>query len=156
MDFFFESFLKILIMLNNWLQQHRLFKTRQSNNESRKVSSAEVILVIALCYYVVVGVATTSTFALYLKNYNVLENELQKFYSCEEEGHNTNDPCDESGYLGIIDRTLTPLGYILLRLYPLLHLVYVLNIKSLRKKCLSCCHSMKGSLRQSTPWAPEV
>ena len=136
----------------NLLQQHKI---HQLSDKSHKVSSAEVLLVIAFCYYVIVGLVTLSTFAVYFKNYKALEDELQKFYVCEEEGHDTSNPCDESGYFRIRARNLTPFGFVLIFLHSFLHLMYVLkfnNIKTLRKKCLSCGRSMKGSLRQSLVW----
>ena len=111
-----------------------------------RISSAKVILLVSFCYYMLVGMFTTTSYATYTGDFEVIQRAHMKYFICEQSGHDVNNPCDRSG-LENISVNFSAVGYVLLILYPFVHLVYVLNIKRLRRKCKSCCcctHTLKG------------
>ena len=102
-----------------------------------KVGSVEVLLVISLCYYLIVVLAATSSYALYLKNLERIENEQNIYFICEEGGFDINNPCDRNRLTKSEDASSIFSGIIILLLYPYLHLMHVLNFKRLWNKCKS-------------------
>ena len=111
-----------------------------------KVGSVEVILVISLCYYLIVGMAFTTSYALYLKNLERIENEQNIYFTCEEGGLDINNPCDRNRLTELQQDGSLIVGIIFLLLYPYLHLVYVLNFKRLWNKCKFCYKSTKEKI----------
>ena len=128
------------------MQQRRLFKKQKLIKNLAKTSSAEVILLVSFCYYMIVGVVTTSSNAAYVEDIVLIQRAQMKYFICEQRGHNISNPCILENISGIF----TAVGYFLLILYPFAHLMYVLNIKCLRQKCKSCCcHTLKESVTSS-------
>ena len=103
-----------------------------------KISSAEVILLVSFCYYMTAGVVATTSLAAFTNDIEVIQREQMKYFICEQRGHDISNPCNTTGFENISE-IFTVIGYLLLILYPFVHLVYVLNIKWLRRKCKSCC-----------------
>ena len=112
-----------------------------STNTAKGFGTIGVIVIVSFCYYVVMGVITLTTFAVRIRNVPILREELIIYFTCEQDGHDVNNPCDISSYHSIQNHSviMSFLGYILLTLYPIFHLVYILNIEGLRKKCKYCC-----------------
>ena len=130
------------------MQQYVFFKTQQSKN-SVKIGRAELILVIAFCYYVLLGVVNLTTYAVRLGNLNALEQALVNYFDCEGGGHDKDNPCDRSLHRRISAGDGSFMGSILLFLYPTVHLAYVLNIKGLRQRCRMCFSSQKKTVSRS-------
>ena len=131
------------------MQQRRLFKKQELMKNLVKTSSAEVILLISFCYYMIVGVVTTSSYAAYVEDIVVIQGAQMQYFICEHRGHNISNPCNRSD-LENVSGIFIAVGYFLLILYPFAHLMYVLNIKCLRQKCKSCCcHTPKESVTSS-------
>ena len=110
---------------------------------SNEINRVEVVIVISFCYYFMMGIVTLTSYVVQLRKVEPLREEAIKFFTCEQDGHDMNHPCDISSYHSILNHSviLSFLGYILLSLYPIFHIVYALNVKGLRKKCKSCCGS---------------
>lgn len=99
---------------------------------------AERILIAAFCYYVVMGVITLTTYARHLGRLDQIEKEAIKYFQCEAGGYNADDPCDKSRYQQILGQNKNFIGYIMLILYPTVHLIYVLNLRGLTEKLKIC------------------
>ena len=120
------------------MQQRRLFKKKNPV----KISSAEVILLVSFCYYMIMGLVNTTSHAAYARDLEVIRRAQMKYFICEQSGHDVNNPCDRSGLENSLVIFLI-IGHFLLILYPFVQLVYILNIKWLCLKC--CCCTLKES-----------
>lgn len=95
-----------------------------------------------------------SHFTLVVRNSGPFKKQLGAYFSCEQNGHDTSDPCDRGIYRQLTYPKMTAVAFILLGLFPAVNLVYALNVKELKDnlKCAFCC-SVKKSRNASVSTA---
>ena len=112
------------------LQQHGLFRAKQSKNPF-KVGTAERKLLIIFCYYVVLGVIALTTFTVTTRNVELFTEELGQYFLCEAVG--PEDPCDRSGFEELTHPELVAVSYVLLGIFPVFNVVFAVNVNELKQ-----------------------
>lgn len=97
-----------------------------------KIGTAERKLLIVFCYYVLLAAIALTTFTLSIKDTSEITEHLINYFSCERDGHNSSNPCSRSELEALNNPTLTTLSYVLLGLFPVVNLVYAVNIDELK------------------------
>lgn len=127
-------------MTTSILQQHGLFKARQSKNPY-KIGTAERKILIVFVYYVILAVIALLSFSLTVRDGNTFITEVYKYFNCESKGVDPNNPCDTSGYRKVLHIALTSLSYILLGIFPVFNFLFVINV-----------HELKSFLKRKFPF----
>ena len=99
--------------------------------------TAEKKLLIVFCYFILMTVITIASSTLLVKKNSELLGSIQKYFTCEQGGHNPNNPCSRSD----IDNMLYPLdtlGFMMFSLFPVITLLYVINIQELKEFWRKC------------------
>ena len=115
------------------LQQHGLFRTKQTKTSS-KFGMAEKKILVILCYYVILGAVALTTFTITIGSVERLTNELEQYFLCEAVG--PEDPCDRSEFEKLTHPELIGLSYVLLGLLPAVNLFFVINVNELKQWCV--------------------
>lgn len=116
------------------MQQHGLF-TNKDSKSSLKIGTAERKLLIVFCYYVLLAVIALTAFTFSIKNLTQSVKFILEHFDCERDGHNTSNPCSRSDFEALNNAALTSFSYILLGLFPIVNLVYAVNIQELKVYC---------------------
>ena len=120
------------------LQQHGLFKARQSRNPYT-IGTAERKLLIVFVYYVVLTVVALTAFTLIVQDAEKLISARLLYFQCESKGIDPDNPCDPNIHIKLDHVALTSLSYILLGLFPVVNFVFVISVRdlkeTLRKRC---------------------
>ena len=128
------------------MQQHGLFSSKNTKS-SMKIGAAERKLLIVFCYYVLLAVISLSAFTLATKNLPKTVRLFAEYFNCERNGHNTSDPCSRLEFERLNNATLASFAYILLGLFPIVNLIYAVNIQELKVYCR--CFKKKTASRIS-------
>lgn len=80
-----------------------------------------------------VVIALTS-FTLSTRNSELSIGSLLRYFTCEQNGHDPNNPCDISQFRRLAYPWVTAAAFVLINLFPLANLNYVLNVKELKEK----------------------
>lgn len=123
-------------------QSHGLFKAKQFKSPY-KIGTAERKILIVFVYYVLLTVISLVAFSLSIKHKDQFISKVGEYFHCESHGVNPNSHCDEfvDSYLKHRQVALVSMSHILLGLYPVVNLIYVVNIRELKphvKKLLLC------------------
>ena len=116
----------------------------------------EIKVLIILGYFIIFGVSALTTFGVTLRNGQNFRNELVTYFLCESTGTSGDKVCSRMG----IEQFSTPipiaLTLLLFGLYPVVNLVYAVQIQELKQKFksmtsnLSQCAKLKRFQRQMT------
>ena len=132
------------------MQQHCLFRVKQSKNLF-KIETAEKKILIVFCYYVILVIFTLISFTIATRNADQFSEELEKYFVCELIGPST--PCPRQGFERLTQPEMTSIAYILLGLFPLANLVFVVNVREVKEKfdqCLPKIHRRTPIDQQTT------
>lgn len=124
------------------MQQHGLFTSKKS---SMKIGAAERKILIVFCYYVLLAVIALTAFTLSTKNFPKTIRLFAEYFNCERNGHNSSNPCSRSEFERLNNATLTSFSYILLGLFPIVNLIYAVNIQELKVYC-RCFRNFKKAV----------
>ena len=94
--------------------------------------TAEKKLLIVFCYYVVLAAVALTGFTLSTRNNSQFIMDIQKYFLCEQSGCNSNRPC-RINYNRYSYPSMTLLGYVLLGLFPVVNLIYAINLTELKE-----------------------
>ena len=113
------------------IQQSGIFPTKQTN----KSGTAERKILIVFIYYVLLAAISLVAFSLSIKSIDQFIAEVLKYFKCESRGVDPDNHCDKyiNSYLKHRQVALISMSHILLGLYPVVNLVYVVNIRELKK-----------------------
>lgn len=87
------------------------------------------------CYYVVLAAVSLTAFTLSIRELSTLFHHIVQYYICEQGGHDPDAPCSRAAFEALQKPGITTLSYILLGLFPVVNLVYALNVQELREMC---------------------
>ena len=114
-----------------------------------KISSAEVKMILFLCYYIGVYVLCLAVFALSSSHHLVRYlGDLITYLLCETRGHNPASPCDAGMLHSSVPLMFGVLTLLLNGVSPLAHLMFVASIKDLKQKC-NCSKLYQRATRHS-------
>ena len=97
-------------------------------------STAEVKLLILLCYFVVLFFIYLVIFAITGIDYNI-NFDIFDYLHCELHGYDPNDPCDDSVLFQPDDFLLLVLTVVLNVTAQLMFLLFVVNVQELKEMC---------------------
>ena len=121
------------------LQQHGLFKAKQSRNPY-KIGTAERKILIAFVYYIILAVVALTTFTLVVEDADKHSLALLRYFECESKGVDLNKPpCDPNTYIKLQHVALISLTYILLGLFPVVDFVFVISVRELKQYVQNRC-----------------
>ena len=119
--------------------QRGLFQAKLLKRRPTKVAtSAERRLLIVVVYYVLLAAIALTAFTLNARYLPQEAAAILSYFSCEQGGYNPKAPCSRSGFEGLANPGLSTLAYILVALFPIVNLVYTLNIEEIKKCCRIC------------------
>ena len=102
--------------------------------------TAEVKLFIIFCYFFVFLALTQTAFTVTLRNQAKFVAELTEYFFCEAAGIQGNI-CERS-FERLASDVPVAIGYALLGLYPIVSLIYVVNVEEIKE---SCCGRKGGN-----------
>ena len=114
-------------------QHHGLFKAKGSRNPF-SFGTAEKKLLIVSFYYVVLVVIGLLSFSLAHKCGGPLQKELQRYFICESQGHNPDNPCDRSQFEQLNYSAVFILSISMILLAPVIDFVFIVKVQLLKKK----------------------
>ena len=117
------------------MQQHGLFQARQSRKPHiLSIGTAERKILIAFVYYIFLAVLALLTYSQATRDDEPFVRALLSYFECERNGYDPDNPCDTSGYERfIVSIVLASLSFILIGLYPLLNLVFVVDVQEFKQ-----------------------
>ena len=123
------------------LQQYGLLNVKNTTRFLTAISIPERKILISLCYYVVLTVFVLTSFTLSIRNIEPFSKERRGHFACEQLGQDPENPmlCDRQRFRRLAYPKVTAVAFVLLGLFPVVNLVYVLNVKELKKKWKVCC-----------------
>ena len=137
--------MQILILVNNSavrafiilliVQQHGLFQARQTTKSHKiRIGIAERKILLVFMYFVFLAVPTLLSFSQATRDDELFAKTLLIYFDCERNGYDPDNPCDTSSYRKFIALIVfVPLSFILIGLYPLLNLVFVVDVQELKQ-----------------------
>ena len=90
--------------------------------------------IIILGYFIIFGVSALTTFGVTLWNGQNFRKELVSYFLCESTGTNGDKVCSRMGIEQFSTPILIALTLLLFGLYPLVNLVYAVQIQELKQK----------------------
>lgn len=117
------------------MQRYGLFGKKKSKNPL-KMSTPERKIFITLCYYVIAAAFSLVSITLGRRNSGPFAAALLSYFICEQHGHDPNDPCDTNSFRELTNLGVSLVTNILLNLFPMVALVYALNVKEMKEKCI--------------------
>ena len=101
-----------------------------------ELHSGEVKVLAISCYYAIFAVFIVTTFTITnVQQHEQFINDIASYFMCEAKG--TMNECD----LSFVDQTgdiFTILSIFLIGLFPIVNLIYVLNIRELKQRIAKC------------------
>jgi len=113
------------------LQQHRTSK--KSKSAHFKFGTAEKKLLVVFLYFELLVIIALITFSLNTRYENEFIQSLLDLFSCEQTGHDPENICSRSDINRLGFPSATLLSYIILGFFPVVILVYAVNVKELKK-----------------------
>ena len=133
--------IELLLSCDYVLQQYGLLKVKKRTRFLTGIGVPERKILIGLGYYVVLTVFVLTSFTLSVRNIEPFATELRGHFACEQLGQDPENPmlCDRQRFRRLAYPEVTAVGFVLLGLFPVVNLVYVLNVKELKEKWKVCC-----------------
>ena len=80
-----------------------------------------------------------TAFTLAAKNDNLFLKEIARYFTCELPGNDPQNSCDRSRYQALLYPEMNCISYVLLGMFPVVNLVFAVNIKELKERCACAC-----------------
>ena len=98
-----------------------------------KLHSGEMKVLIISCYFTICSLLIITTFTFIKLQKDALFSDITDYFECEATG--TLKQCDQPFSVEVsVDIIFIILGYFLFGLFPIVSLIYVLNIRELKQK----------------------
>lgn len=101
----------------------------------KKLGTPETKILIILTYYICVAIPPLIGSSIEIRNTSNLRVQLLNYFTCEQPGHNPDAPCDTNTFRQNLYHQLSTLGEVLRNLFPLICLLYVVNVQELKTAC---------------------
>ena len=124
------------------IQQYGLIKAKKSKGVF-KFGTAERKILIIFCYYILLVVVALTSFTLNTRNSEPFLEALINYFFCEGRGNDPNNPCDRNTFHQYSNPELTTISFVLINIFPVINLVYALNIKEMKEKFKSSVMMIK-------------
>ena len=114
-----------------------MFKKKKTSMPFQ-IGTPERKILVSLSYYVLLVIFSLTSFTFAARNVGAFGTQLISYFSCETNGHNPEMPCDRDLFRQFSEPGLATVASALLALFPILNLVYALNIEELKEKWWRC------------------
>jgi len=108
-----------------------MFKMNVYSNNQNGRFTAEKKLLVVFSYCVVQSSIFLTEFTLSTRNSDNLISGIQIYFLCEQGGIDPDNPCSRD-YLVNLYPSISTLSYVLLALFPVVNLIYAINLKELK------------------------
>ncbi len=110
-----------------------------------RLGTPEKKILIASCYYVLLGVISLSGLIQIIQHNEIIAREFGKYYICESTGINPDDPeeCDRSEIEQYRTPELVTCSFALLGMFPAVNLIFAVNITEYKQSFNRCCMYIK-------------
>ena len=112
------------------VQQHSKVKIKKSKNIFQ-FGTAEKKLLIVFSYYIMLSSIALTTFTILTRNNEILISGIKEYFFCEQGGFDPENLCTRD-YLKYTYPCLNTTSYVLLSLFPVVNLIYAINLKELK------------------------
>lgn len=102
-------------------------------NRSHQLMRTQIKLFIILSYYVIFGVVGLTSYSAGLSARKEREEDLIEYFACEARG--SGNSCSKSEVSQLDIESLVIVSFILTGLYPVVNLIYVIQVTELKQKC---------------------
>ncbi len=105
-----------------------------------RLGTPEKKILIASCYYILLGVVALSGLIRNLQHNEVIAREFGKYFICESGGIDPDDPeeCDRSEFDQYRTPELVTCSFALLCIFPAVNLIFAVNIKEYKQSIIKC------------------
>ena len=109
------------------------FKVNQDkSNNPLKIGTAQKKLLFVFCYYVVLSIVALTTFTVFTRDTPLLLNAVQRYFFCEQSGHNSSNPCDLGKFEKLTSTEGITLAFVLLMMFSMVNLIYIVSIEEIK------------------------
>ena len=81
-----------------------------------------------------------TSFTIATRNSEPFAEHLLNYFACEGRGNDPNNPCDRNTFGQYLNPEVTTISFFLIEIFPVINLVYALNIVELKEKFKSCAN----------------
>ena len=71
---------------------------------------------------------------MHTRNSEPFTEALSNYFVCEGRGYDPNNPCDRNIFRQYSNPELTTISFVLIDIFPVINLVYALNIREMKDK----------------------
>ena len=97
-----------------------------------KLTTAEKKLILVFAYYIVFGVLALVLFSVTFRDLDEFRDSVTDYFVCEAFGEDPDNPCPRD-YEDFRHRDLESAVYLLMGFIPVVSLVFIINIESVKK-----------------------
>ncbi len=110
-----------------------------------RLGTPEKKILIAFCYYVLVGVIALSELIQNFRHNEVIAREVGMYFICESGGIDPDDPeeCDRSEFDQYRSPELVTCSFALAGIFPAVNLIFAVNIKQCKQSFIKCYMYLK-------------
>ena len=112
------------------------------NARRSQLGTAEKKLLSVLIYFFIFATETLIVWTISAKSVPTFYNDLEDYFTCEQDGHDPDNPCSRSRIENLINPFFTVASYVLLELLPLICLLFIFNAADL-KSVMAKWHCVK-------------
>ena len=134
----------VIIILIECAQQNSKLKAGEAKHIF-KLGTAEKKLLIVFSYYILLSSIALTSFTLTMRNAENLARGIQVYFFCQQGGFDPEDQCTRD-YMKYSRPFLTTMAYALLGLFPVVNLIYAINLKDLK----AALHKWLPKLKKKT------
>ncbi len=96
------------------------------------IGKPEIKLLIVCAYYIVLVAVALSSLTISTRNIETLQEALVKYFSCEQDGLDQNNPCSQNDIEKLLHPYLRAFSYVFLGLFPVFNMIYIVNVQEMR------------------------
>ncbi len=107
------------------------------------IGKPEMKLLIVCGYYIILVAMALSSLTLTTRNFHTLREALLRYFSCEQDGHDPNNPCSREDLEKILHPYPTAFSFVFIGLCPVFNMIYIVNIQEVKSTVKKWRRTMK-------------
>ncbi len=110
-----------------------------------RLGTPEKKILIAFCYYVLLGVISLSALIRIIQNNEVIARGFEKYFICESTGIDPDDPeeCDKSEFEQYRTPELVTCSFAVAGIFSAVNLIFAVNVKEYKLSFIKCYMYLK-------------
>lgn len=142
-----------MIILANILQKQRLFKHRDNNTQNKYsfgLSAAEKKIILIFLYYIVLASTDLTAFTIGISFVEQYRSAINDHFICESVRTNLTATCPEDFHSFRTAESLSIITYCLLGLFPIVNLLFAVNVQEVKNKLNRWCSRVNSRSRTAS------